>query len=626
MSVFAGAPLGATLVGPDSCRFCVWAPKVRSVEVRLLGSPERRVPLQPQPGGYHEAVIESVHAGALYFYRLDGQRERPDPASRAQPQGVHGPSHVVDLAYDWHDANWHGLPLAEHVFYELHVGTFTPQGTFDAVIPHLDSLKDLGITALEIMPVAQFPGGRNWGYDGVDLFAVQDSYGGPRGLQRLVEACHVRGLAAVLDVVYNHLGPEGNYLGEYGPYFTDRYRTPWGAALNFDGHHSDEVRRFFLENALQWQRDFHFDGLRLDAVDAIQDFSARPVLAELSETTHSEAQRLGRPFYLIAESDRNDVRYLRPRTAGGIGMDAQWSDDFHRALHALLTGETHGYYQDFGRVEQLARAIREGYVFTGQEHNRYRGRRHGSSAADRPAEQFVVYAQNHDQVGNRPPGERLSHLIGLPGLKLAAAAVVLSPNLPLLFMGEEYGETAAFPFFISHGDRRLAEAVRKGRQQGFAYHGNRGEAPDPHAEATFHGARLGHGLRERDPHRTLHDFYRELLRLRKMIPALALLSKEHLEAVALEKEKVLLVRRWAEGSEVLLVLHFGGAEKRVPVPIPAGAWTKLLDSAEGRWLGAGSAMPERLQSAGEVTLPLSPVSAVLYQRRAHLAQDGRPTC
>jgi maltooligosyltrehalose trehalohydrolase len=606
--------LGATPLGGDRCRFCVWAPRAAAVEVRLLGPPERVVPLRRRRGGYHDGTIEGVAPGALYFYRLDGQKERPDPASRAQPQGVHGPSQVVDLAFDWHDGGWHGLPLAEHVFYELHVGTFTHEGTFDAVIPHLDDLKDLGVTAVELMPVAQFPGARNWGYDGVYPFAVQHSYGGPRGLQRLANACHARGLALVLDVVYNHLGPEGNYLWDYGPYFTERYRTPWGAALNFDGPDSDEVRRYFLENARQWQRDFHLDGLRLDAVDSIQDLSPRPFLGRLADTVHREAGRLGRRFHLIAESDRNDVRYLRPRRQGGLGMDAQWSDDFHRALHALLTGERHGYYRDFGRVGQLARAYGEGFVFTGRQYNRYRGRRHGSSSRGRPAEQFVVYAQNHDQVGNRPPGERLSRLVGLAGLKVAAAAVVLSPNLPLLFMGEEHGEAAAFPFFISHGDEPLAEAVRQGRQRGFAHHGSRGAAPDPQAEATFLAARLQRELREAEPHRTLRAFYAELLRLRKATAALARLSKEHLEAVALETEKVLQVRRWAEGSEVLLVLHFCGAERRVKLPAPAGDWRKLLDSAERRWLGAGSELPERFRSEGEVSLALSPVSCALYER------------
>ncbi len=617
MRRFAGGPLGATPLAGGACRFHVWAPRAARVAVRLLGPPERLVPLERSRGGYHTGVVEDVPPGALYFYRLDEGKERPDPASRAQPQGVHGPSQVVDLSFGWHDGDWHGLPLAAHVFYELHVGTFTPEGTFDAIIPHLDELKELGITAVELMPVAQFPGARNWGYDGVYPFAVQDSYGGPRGLQRLIDACHARGLAVVLDVVYNHLGPEGNYLWDYGPYFTERYRTPWGAALNFDGPASDEVRRYFLENALQWLRDFHLDGLRLDAVDAIQDFTPCPFLAELSATVHREAERLGRRFHLIAESDRNDVRYLRPRRLGGLGMDAQWSDDFHRSLHALLTGERHGYYADFGRVEQLARAITDGFVFTGRRYNRYRGRRHGSSSRRRPAEQFVVYAQNHDQVGNRPPGARLGHLVGLEAQKVAAAAVVLSPNLPLLFMGEEYGEPAAFPFFISHGDERLAEAVRQGRVQGFARHGSRGEAPDPQAAGTFARARLRRELRQRDPHQILWAFYRELLRLRKHYPALARLSKKHLKAIALEKEKVLLVHRRSEPDErdaMLLILHFGPREQTAALPVPEGAWNKVLDSADPRWLGPGSGLPKHFESRGAVTLTLSPMSCALYGR------------
>jgi maltooligosyltrehalose trehalohydrolase len=569
--------------------------------------------MHPGPHGLFEAVLEDVPPESLYCFKLDGGRERPDPSSRFQPRGVHGPSQVMDLRHDWRDADWRGLPLSQYIFYELHVGTFTPEGTFDAVIARLDDLRELGVTAIEIMPVAQFPGGRNWGYDGVYPWAVQNSYGGPRGLQRLVDACHARGLAVVLDVVYNHLGPEGNYLSEFGPYFTDRYRTPWGAALNFDGPDSDEVRRYFIENALSWQREFHIDALRLDAVDAIQDLSARHVLLELSDAVHRQTTELGRPFYLIAESDRNDPRYLRPGELGGLGMDAQWSDDFHRALHRLLTGEGHGYYQDFGAIDHLARAYRDGFVYAGQ-YNAYRRRRHGTSSHAQPPQQFVVYSQNHDQVGNRPVGDRLSHLVGLPGLKLAAGVVLLSPNLPLLFMGEEYGETAHFPFFISHGDGRLIDSVRKGRQGGFAYHGLHGHAPDPQGEGTFQGSRLRHELRGHEPHRTLRAFYQELLRLRKTVPALAQLSKEHMEVVGLEDAKALCVRRWAEGSEVFMILHFGGAEKKVNLPLPTGEWAKVIDSAEAKWLGAGSELPDRLRSEGASTLPLSPVSCALYGR------------
>ncbi len=388
-------------------------------------------------------------------------------------------------------ATWRGTPLRRYIFYELHVGTFTPEGTFDGVADQLDELAALGITAVELMPVAQFPGERNWGYDGVYPFAVQSSYGGPAGLKRLVDACHRKGLAVVLDVVYNHLGPEGNYLAEFGPYFSDLYRTPWGAPLNFDGPHSDEVRRFFIENALYWITEFHIDALRLDAVHAIRDFSARPFLEELGRTVHLKSSDLGRRVYLIAESALNDTRLIRPAELGGMGLDAQWNDDFHHALHAVVTGERQGYYGDFGKFEQLLKALREGFVYSGevfripQAPPRQLLPRH-------PADRLVVFAQNHDQVGNRRRGDRLTLSLPEEALKMTAGVILLSPYLPLLFMGEEYGETAPFPFFISHSDPDLIEAVRKGRRAEWSSTEGTDEAPDPQDEKTFTSAKLNH--------------------------------------------------------------------------------------------------------------------------------------
>ena len=375
--------LGANYFG-RGCSFHVWAPRTQRLDLQLLG-PEshRRIPMQPTERGYFQTSVAGLASGSLYLYCLDNGQQRPDPASRFQAEGVHGPSQIVDLHFDWQDQSWKGLPLEDYLIYELHVGTFTNEGTFDAAISQLDALRELGITAVELMPVAQFPGNRNWGYDGVYPYAVQNSYGGPLGLKRLVQACHERGLAAILDVVYNHLGPEGNYLGEFGYYFTDRYRTPWGDAINFDGPHSDEVRRFFIENALYWITEFHFDALRLDAVHAIFDHSARPFLAELSEAVHRRGEELQRLVYLIPESSLNDVRLIRPREQGGCGCDAQWNDDFHHSLHTLLTGERTGYYQDFGTIEHLVKSLREGYVYTGQ-YSQYRQRRHGSSSGEVP--------------------------------------------------------------------------------------------------------------------------------------------------------------------------------------------------------------------------------------------------
>jgi maltooligosyltrehalose trehalohydrolase len=491
------------------------------------------------------------------------------------------------------------------------VGTFTPEGTFEAIIPHLDELNELGITAVELMPVAQFPGNRNWGYDGVYPFAVQNSYGGPEGLKRLVNKCHGRGLAVVLDVVYNHLGPEGNYLGDFGPYFTDRYRAPWGSSINFDGPRSDDVRHFFIENALYWVTEFHIDALRIDAVHAIPDFSAQPFLAELASAVHDQAEQLKRRIYLIAESDLNDTRVIRSRELGGYGLDAQWNDDFHHALHTLLTGEREGYYQDFGSIGHLAKAFREGFVYSGQ-YSSYRQRRHGNPSRDIPAHQFVVFAQNHDQVGNRMWGERLSELVCLERMKLAAGVVLLSPSIPLMFMGEEYGETAPLSYFISHSDPDLIEAVRRGRREEFAAFGWADEPPDPQDESTFLRAKLNHDLRRKGAHRMLLELYGELIRLRKEIPALASLSKANMEISDYEREMVLIIKRWSGTDEAIAVFHFGKVLTSIRVPFPKGKWRKRLDSADERWQGLGSNVPPEFVSDGEAALSLSPRAFVLF--------------
>jgi maltooligosyltrehalose trehalohydrolase len=569
--------------------------------------------MEPQGKGYFRAIVADVVSDTLYSYRLNGQVEYPDPASRLQPYGVHGPSQVVDTHFGWDDAGWRGLPLQSCVFYELHIGTFSPEGTFDAVIPRLEELRRLGVTAIELMPVAQFPGNRNWGYDGAYPYAVQNSYGGPAGLQRLVSACHQTGLAIVLDVVYNHLGPEGNYLSAFGPYFTNRYATPWGEAINFDGRHSDEVRRYFIENAVRWISEFHMDGLRLDAIHAIVDPSARPFLDELVCAVKAEAEKLGRQVHLIPESNRNDARLVHSRQEGGYGLDAVWNDDFHHALHVLLTGERAGYYQDFHGTEQLVWAYREGFVYSGQ-YSAFRMRRHGNSSCTVPAERFVVFSQNHDQVGNRRLGERLSQLVDFEGLKLAAGAVILSPFLPLLFMGEEYGERAPFPYFVSHADPQLVEAVRKGRREEFAQFSWQGEIPDPQDEATFLRARLNWDLRREGHHRILRDFYAELLRLRHNLPALARLDKGTLEAVALSGGRALFVRRWHGDSEVFGVLHFGATAEELVVPVPQGRWQKQLDSAEPRWHGGGDALPGVMDVAGNVALRVSARTVALFSR------------
>jgi len=610
--------LGATYYGDGRCRFMVWAPLAERVEVRLVSPNERVVPLERYSQGYHRAVLDDCRPPQHYVYRLFKDQagdpiERPDPASHCQPEGVHGPSQVVEPHFDWEDADWHGLPLTKYIIYELHVGTFTPEGTFDAVIDHLEELKELGITAVELMPVAQFPGARNWGYDGVYPFAVQNSYGGPQGLKRLVNACHLKGLAVILDVVYNHLGPEGNYLRDFGPYFTDFYRTPWGEAVNFDGPHSDDVRRYFIEYVLYWIEDCHIDALRIDAVHAILDFSARPFLETLARTVHRAADRLNRRIHCIAESALNDTRIIRPRELGGFALDAQWNDDFHHALHALLTGEQSGYYQDFGGLHHLARAWRRGFVYDGQ-YSRFRQRAHGNSSRSIPAQQLVVFAQNHDQIGNRMLGERLSGLVSFESLKLAAGLVLLSPFIPLVFMGEEYGETAPFQYFIEHSDPELVNAVRAGRRREFEAFGWQAEPPDPQDEATFLEAKLDRTLRETSLGRVLPEFYRELIRLRKEIAALAQLSKKHLNVVADYDHRILYARRRTGSDEAFLIFGFNSQQVAVPVPLPGGRWKKILDSADQRWLGPGSLLPEEIESNGRIELTVVPNAFVLLIR------------
>jgi maltooligosyltrehalose trehalohydrolase len=600
--------LGATPLGDRGTRFLLWAPAASRVDVVLEQG--RRVALDRLERGYHGGLLPDVRAGARYRISLDGTEPVPDPASAFQPDGLHGPSAVVDPSFPWTDASWRGVPLHDLVIYELHVGTYTEAGTFDALIPHLPRLRALGVTALELMPVAQFPGARNWGYDGALPFAVHDSYGGPAGLKRLVDACHAAGLAVLLDVVYNHLGPEGNHLPRFGPYFTDRYRTPWGAAINFDGADSDEVRRYFMENALRWIDEFHIDGLRLDAVHAIHDESARPFLQELAGAVAVTAAELERPAHLIAESDLNDVRVVEPADRHGLGMDAQWMDDFHHALHALLTGERDGYYEDYGDVAHLARAYARGFVYAG-EFSAYRRRRYGSDASRIAAERFVVCIQNHDQVGNRAAGDRIASFVGFEAQKLAAAAVLLAPYTPLIFMGEEYGETRPFPYFVSHSDADLAAAVRRGRREEFAAFAWSGEIPDPCAEATFRSAVLDHDLSARPRSAALHGLYAELLRLRRQLPALGGTRRRRPHVAGVPEPPALLLRRSAAGAEALAGLNLSAGEVRLAVPYP-GVWRRLLDTADVRWRGPGAASPPLLREGGE--LVLSGWAAALYER------------
>jgi maltooligosyltrehalose trehalohydrolase len=605
--------LGAIWLDGNRCRFRVWAPFSHKVHLHLVAPEDRVVCMEPRKRGYHTAVVEEIAPGTKYLYQLSNGKEVPDPVSRYQPDGVHGPSEIVSARFDWTDTHWFGIPIETYVIYELHVGTFTSEGTFEAVIPYLNELVDIGITAIELMPVAQFSGSRNWGYDGVFPFAVQNSYGGPRGLKSLVNACHERGLAVILDVVYNHLGPEGNYLSHFAPYFTERYKTPWGAALNFDAVNSDEVRHFFVSNALEWITDHHIDALRLDAVHAILDHSALNILEELAEAVHSRGLSLNRRAYVIAESALNDTRIVRTAELGGYGLDAQWNDDFHHSMHTLLTRERHGYYVDFGDFQHMAQAFSEGFVYSGR-YSVNRGRRHGNSSRAIPSVKFVVFAQNHDQIGNRLMGDRLSQLVSLEAYKLASSVVLLSPFVPLLFMGDEYGETAPFQYFVSHSDPDLVEAVRRGRKEEFASFDWQGEPPDPQDEKTFESSKLNHSLKKEQRHRALLAFHKELIRLRKSLPALRSLSKDKMDVLSFEKDYVLAVRRWNETNEVLAIFNFNERPVQQFENVPRGAWTKRLDSSDSRWLGSGTTALETIQSPMQLDLTLQPYAVLLYEK------------
>jgi len=605
--------IGAVWLGDRRCRFCVWAPNSDHVQLHILKPVDRILRMDSRDRGYHQTIVDDIEPGAEYRYRLRENLELPDPASSFQPHGVHGPSCVITENFPWTDSAWRGIPIDSYIAYELHIGTFTPEGTFDAIIPRLADFVSLGITALEFMPVAQYPGRRNWGYDGAYPFAVQNSYGGPFGLKKLVNACHERGLAVILDVVYNHLGPEGNYLPQFGPYFTDRYKTPWGSAVNFDNAWSDEVRHYFLQNALYWVTEFHVDTLRLDAVHAILDHSAEPFLEELASAVHTRGIDLNRRIYAIAESALNDTRVIRQPELGGYGLDAQWNDDFHHALHTLLTGECEGYYLDFGGFQHMARAFSEGFVYSGK-YSVARQRRHGNSSRNIAPVKFVVYAQNHDQIGNRMMGERLNQLVSFEHQKLAAGAVLLSPFLPLLFMGDEYGETAPFQYFVDHSDPDLVEAVRRGRREEFSSFKWAAEPPDPQAESTFQRSKLHHELKGEGRHHVLLEFHRELIRLRKSVPALRRLTKSHMDVLSLEETQTLIVRRWESGNEAVNILNFKNTPVSLTERIPGGRWRRCLDSSDSRWMGPGSRIPEQFATESMRTIELNPASVVLLER------------
>jgi maltooligosyltrehalose trehalohydrolase len=605
-----GEPLGALWLGDGRTQFVVWAPDARRIDVHFPGD-DRHVALTKDNNGYFSGVAAQTNVGDTYYYSINGDRDRPDPASRWQPLGVHGPSAITSRAFNWTDAAFFPPTLRNSVFYELHVGTFTPAGTFHAMIEYLPYLRDLGITTLQMMPVAQAPGRCNWGYDGVQLYAPSSAYGQPDDLKALVNAAHGQGLAVFLDVVYNHLGPEGNYLWDYGPYFTNRYRVVWGDALNFDGRGSDEVRRFFIENALYWLDEFHIDGLRLDAIQALVDLSAVPFLEELALQVHAWADAHNRRVYLVGETDRSDRKTVLPREIGGTGLDGQWLDDFHHAVHAALSGETYGYYEDYADFSRLTKVLRTRFASTGG-YSRVAGRRLGTDASDIPADRFVAFVQTHDQVGNRMLGDRLFARSGLDGAKLAAGFLLTSPYTPMLFMGEEYGEPAPFLFFTDFSDEALIEAVRQGRKADYAYFfAAQGEPPDPHDRETFLRSKLNLTLRHEGEHRLLYTYYQALLRLRRTTPALT--NSDPAAASVWSQDRVICLER-RDGASAIRILTNWALHHAQTFTMPPSdqSWQKILDSTAWAADSADPTPAPEFLPAGSPAVSLPPCAVVLY--------------
>jgi len=529
----------------------VWAPHARSIAIVV----ERKsdISLMKMQYGFWQAKCPDILPGDRYKLKINNKDSFPDPASLSQPDGVHDSSEAIDLNFirSIRDHNWKGISTRDLIIYELHVGTFTPEGTFSALKEKLSYLKELGINAIKIMPVAAFPGNRNWGYDGVFSFAVQASYGGAVELAKLIKSCHENGIAVILDVVYNHLGPEGNYLNAFGPYFTGKYQTPWGKAINFDDAWCDGVRQYFLENALMWLRDFHIDGLRLDAVHAIKDFGPKHFLRELSENVQLLNQKSGSRHFLIGECDLNDTRFINPISKDGFGLDAQWCDEWHHALHAKITGEKKGYYADFGDLQHLVKSFNHAYVYNGTYSN-LRKKVFGTSTVGQPGEKFVIFTQNHDQTGNRMLGDRLSSMVDFETLKLAAGAMFVSPFIPMLFMGEEYAEDNPFLYFISHGDKHLVEQVRKGRKREFRDFMKDASPPDPFAESTFDQSKLKWDFDQHDKKSKMLAFYQKCIRLRKTERLTQPGNRDQLLARESDKETIILTRK--EDKDLLVVI------------------------------------------------------------------------
>ena len=552
-------------------KFQVWATVPKKVELQLNG---KAIPMSHDDKGWWTAEVPEARAGDNYGFLLDAEGPFPDPRSPSQPEGVHKLSRIVDQdAFQWTDQSFHTPPLSSGLIYELHLGTFTREGTFFSTIERLDHLVSLGVTHVEFMPVVEFSGNHGWGYDGVDLFAPHHAYGTPDDLKKLVDACHVRGLAVLLDVVYNHLGPSGNYLAKFAPYFTKKFASPWGEGINFDGPESSEVRRFFCDNALMWLRDYHFDGLRLDAVHGIVDTSAVHILEQLKMEVEQLAAQVGRPLVIIPESDLNDPRLLWPRDRGGYQLDAQWSDDFHHTLHTVLTGERTGYYSDFGTLADIAKALQGAFVYDGK-FSAHRRHPHGRPATGLKGRNFLGYLQNHDQIGNRALGERSSRLMSLGKVKIGAALVLTSPFLPMLFQGEEWGASTPFFYFTDYQEPELAKAVREGRCREFAAFGWKPEdTADPQAPGTFEQSKLKWDEIGEPPHAEILDWHKKLIQLRRVEPDLLDDELKNIGTEFDEQNRWLIVKR----KSISIVCNLA----EVPQHVPIGEGThKVLAASE----------------------------------------------
>jgi maltooligosyltrehalose trehalohydrolase len=606
--------IGAKYLGNNKCSFTVWAPLKEKMVLHIVHPSDQKIEMQKDDEGYFNAEVETP-AGTKYFCMPDGEKDVPDPASLYQPEGVHGVSEVIDHStYQWQDKNWKPPAFEDIILYELHIGTFTDEGTFESAISKLDHLTEIGVNAIEIMPVAQFPGNRNWGYDSVYPYAVQNSYGGPNRLKKLVDACHQKGIAVFLDVVYNHLGPEGNYFEQFAPYFTDHYKTPWGKAVNFDGQWSDGVREYFSENSLYWFNNFHIDGLRFDAVHAIYDEGAIHFWELLHDKIKQVEQKSDRPFYTIAESDLNAPRVIQPFDKNGYGFTAQWLDDFHHALYTVIDKRGLERYADFGKMQQLAKAYTDGFVHSG-EWVKFRKRKYGRSSAGIPGNKFVVFINNHDQSGNRFDGARLCALVDVEDSKIATAIFLFSPYVPMLFMGEEYADDSPFFYFISHADKDLIKAVQEGRRKEFKEFmtSDKDDFPDPQSEEVFNRSKLQWNKIHSGKHKIVLQWYKELVLLRKTHPALKNFDKDAVRAEVLGEDGIILHRKDVTGKKELATF-INISQKQLCYYLPGnnGSWKKIIDSTDAKWKEENtstqtSSVPSTIEAGKQLNLPAKSV-------------------